>query len=60
MEKTRLIRYSVRNHRTEADCLVSWNTFLPVGTHEMCSRSDQKCRCIYVDYKRIKAFAADQ
>lgn len=48
--------YIVENKRTRVCVSVPWNTFLPVGTRELCCCIDHACRCVYVDYRKSVGF----
>jgi hypothetical protein len=36
---------------------VPFDTFLPIGVREMCGCPGQKCRCVYEDFEKSRAFA---
>jgi hypothetical protein len=36
---------------------VPFDTFLPIGVREMCGCPGQKCRCVYEDFEKSRAFS---
>jgi hypothetical protein len=37
--------------------IVPFDTFLPIGVREMCGCPGQKCRCVYEDFEKSRAFS---
>lgn len=52
------LEYAVENMRTGARLFVPWTTFIPVEERELCDCRGQRCRCVYVDYKKSRSFYA--